>query len=363
MNMKKFIIFTLIILSFGLAHNVQAISGACSYHNGVNCGVGASSSGNAICNDGWESSTTFNQTDECNSSTKCPNYLPDDYYNSFKTLIENKISVIKNDAEQSCGDYFQRLENLNEQSYQSCLTYNQGMETSAMRSGRTATNLQNCEGTKQSKTSENTNTKVVCIGQRTEDIIYKYKTLLLCARPQSELNATKQQACSNALPRSKYSPTLDKCICDDGYSVDLIQKACTITPKPLPIVPTQNPEVDKNINNTANNATPFQAVVSATEDCKKALGLGATLNINTQKCVCLDGYQLSTTSASCVKKVVMPKANLNIRSKPTAGGKVLGVAKKDIQYEILDNTNKYWVKIKLNNKIFGWVLRTLTNIK
>jgi hypothetical protein len=45
-----------------------AVSGACSSHGGVNCSAGASSSGNAVCNDGWESSTSYYNTDECKTN-------------------------------------------------------------------------------------------------------------------------------------------------------------------------------------------------------------------------------------------------------------------------------------------------------
>ena len=60
-------------LNFSLA---QATSGACSYHGGVNCSAGASSSGNAICNDGWESSTSYYATNECFSEPSLSQLCP-----------------------------------------------------------------------------------------------------------------------------------------------------------------------------------------------------------------------------------------------------------------------------------------------
>jgi len=54
-----------------------ATSGACSYHGGVNCLAGASIYGNAICNDGWESSTNYYSTVECSiSAPNCPAPVP-----------------------------------------------------------------------------------------------------------------------------------------------------------------------------------------------------------------------------------------------------------------------------------------------
>lgn len=42
-----------------------ATSGACSYHGGVNCSAGSGPLGNAICNDGVESSTSYYDAQEC----------------------------------------------------------------------------------------------------------------------------------------------------------------------------------------------------------------------------------------------------------------------------------------------------------
>lgn len=60
MGMKYWLI-TLGILT--IPFKSFAVSGACSGHGGVNCSV--ISSDNAICNDGWVSSTNYYNTDEC----------------------------------------------------------------------------------------------------------------------------------------------------------------------------------------------------------------------------------------------------------------------------------------------------------
>ena len=71
---KKYLTITLLLILLGTANVVSAISGACSSHRGVNCSMGASSLGNVVCNDGWESSTYYYDTDECQTSFKisCP---------------------------------------------------------------------------------------------------------------------------------------------------------------------------------------------------------------------------------------------------------------------------------------------------
>lgn len=71
--MKTLVIF-LSISVFGLlsVQNAMAISGACSWHGGVNCAAGAGLNGQVICNDGWQnSSVNFYDMDECKSAPTC----------------------------------------------------------------------------------------------------------------------------------------------------------------------------------------------------------------------------------------------------------------------------------------------------
>lgn len=66
---KKNNLLVLSIIIFGslsmMPGSASAISGACSYHNGVNCSIGANYLGNAVCNDGWVSQTSYYETSEC----------------------------------------------------------------------------------------------------------------------------------------------------------------------------------------------------------------------------------------------------------------------------------------------------------
>lgn len=65
---RAFAVFPLFIL-LSVSTTAHATSGACSYHNGVNCGVGADLDGSVICNDGWEESTvSYADANECQSS-------------------------------------------------------------------------------------------------------------------------------------------------------------------------------------------------------------------------------------------------------------------------------------------------------
>lgn len=58
-------LFALIIFLF-LPNISIATSGACSYHGGVNCSYGSTSTGKVMCNDGWtNSSVYFSDAEEC----------------------------------------------------------------------------------------------------------------------------------------------------------------------------------------------------------------------------------------------------------------------------------------------------------
>ena len=73
--MKRLLLLLLIFFVVPLGAN--AISGACSYHGGVNCSAGGTFDGKVICNDGWiNSSVYFSDTDECRISPPHEVYLP-----------------------------------------------------------------------------------------------------------------------------------------------------------------------------------------------------------------------------------------------------------------------------------------------
>ena len=65
--MKKYLSILVVLIFFSLIPAiVLATSGACSYHRGVNCSIGADYRGKVQCNDGWvNSSVYFSDTDEC----------------------------------------------------------------------------------------------------------------------------------------------------------------------------------------------------------------------------------------------------------------------------------------------------------
>lgn len=70
--LKKILLILIFVTSFSYTF---ATRGACSYHNGVNCGAGASYYGKVQCNDGWvNSSVSYSDAEECKQglSDLCP---------------------------------------------------------------------------------------------------------------------------------------------------------------------------------------------------------------------------------------------------------------------------------------------------
>ncbi len=66
------IITSLLVIFITLSSSVLAISGACSWHDGVNCNAGPDWDGSVICNDGWRDSTVdYYSMDECFNIPRC----------------------------------------------------------------------------------------------------------------------------------------------------------------------------------------------------------------------------------------------------------------------------------------------------
>lgn len=208
-----FFIFTLPISTF-------ATSGACSYHSGVNCTLGATMDGKVTCNDGWvNSSVFFSDMDECKRSPSCPNYLSDTQYQSVKTDIETSIQRIKDDQQKTCNE---GLEDGNMQLYNLCISANQRESAT----GYYDSNFyqKDCEGPRAARSAVNQNQKAICL-QSFNYSILKYQDLLTCVHPESELFAIKEAYCRNSLSNSTYDRLANKCSCMEGYKYTLTNTA------------------------------------------------------------------------------------------------------------------------------------------
>jgi len=74
----KHLILTVILAVFLSFEIVEAKSGCCSHHGGVDCGAGAQSNGKVICYDGWRgSSCLYSEMVKCGgSSSSTTEYQP-----------------------------------------------------------------------------------------------------------------------------------------------------------------------------------------------------------------------------------------------------------------------------------------------
>ena len=89
-KIKKISLFVIIVSFFSLICflKVEATSGACSWHGGVNCAAGSDWDGSVICNDGWrDSSVSYYSMAECQgyhiSTPSIPTCPSMSYYDSL----------------------------------------------------------------------------------------------------------------------------------------------------------------------------------------------------------------------------------------------------------------------------------------
>jgi hypothetical protein len=109
MRMKSLLIL-LIFLTPLLA---GATEGACSYHGGVQCGIGPIG-GRAVCNDGWISSVYYHNMVECEGFLdSCVSYLSENAYTYNRSQIKAELDVLNIEIENLKNDlefdlYYQR---------------------------------------------------------------------------------------------------------------------------------------------------------------------------------------------------------------------------------------------------------------
>jgi uncharacterized protein YgiM (DUF1202 family) len=103
------------------------------------------------------------------------------------------------------------------------------------------------------------------------------------------------------------------------------------------------------------------------ENCVRIYGGNVTVakDSKNNNCSCSSDYIWNGGKTGCIKNVVkyaIPKNNTNIHVLASCPSKIIGSAKKNTKYEIIDSSNKSWVKVKFNNKT-GWILKTFITIK
>lgn len=133
------------------------------------------------------------------------------------------------------------------------------------------------------------------------------------------------------------------------------------------------PTVNNNVATTSSPAVCDNSHVlnngkclTILENCSSIYGGNVVVanNTSSNNCACSSGYTWNGGKTKCVIviKYAIPKNNINVRTSASNSSKIMGLAKKNSKYEIIDLSNKTWVKVKFSNKI-GWLSKSLVTIK
>ncbi len=169
----------------------------------------------------------------------------------------------------------------------------------------------------------------------------------------------------NTCPVNSSENSSGSCSCNTGYKADPTKSFCVKIDCPL------NATL---VGNSCVCDVGSRISVGGLYCEKITCPVNASLVNN--DCVCNSGYKLDEISATCVlvpqvlgiqvsdnkTKFLTVTTSSNVRVNPNAKAKIIGSAKKGIKYEIVDLSNKDWIKIKLNKKNSGWVSKRLTKI-
>lgn len=160
-----------------------------------------------------------------------------------------------------------------------------------------------------------------------------------------------------------------KCTCLDGYIMQDAQ--CITHTDNCKISFGNNVYGTKNVNGDINNSscycnTGFEWNIEKTSCMQKEATCPEKANKLNGICYCNAGYYFNSDKTACLKETLKvsyattPKM-INLREKASISSRIIGTTKKDAKYEIVDQTNKDWIKIKLGNKT-GWVSKNLIKI-
>lgn len=253
-RMKRFSLIVsilfLVVIIFFFAENTNAISGACSSHDGVRCSMGRQLNGKVYCNDGWTESIA-----DYDFMVMCKNYkyscnLEEWEILSQKYSLENLFSRLQNIINNTDSNYFFQIQ-YNAVKNQYDLTLNLAeRECEALGADRAGQqNYERMQSDFYNTQIKNEQDKLAQLEQEKQKLTEKY------------LNALKNL---NACPANS---TLDDagCRCDDGY--------------------------------VANG----NLCVTYTQNCQKKYG--ANSYGDKQYCHCSAGYEWNTEQTACIKEV------------------------------------------------------------
>jgi len=148
---------------------------------------------------------------------------------------------------------------------------------------------------------------------------------------------------------NQFLGTDNKCYCKIGYELNLLGNECV---KPAPCIDMINGYLGSDGKCYCNDNFIWDGVNSRCinqPDNTDSHGRGQWVYTNIKNTEILESY------------VTANKA-VNLRDDPSLNAKIIGQLKKNIKYQVLDLTNKKWVKIKYSTSKDGWVLKRLINI-
>lgn len=255
--MKKVLLLLLIIFSSItlFSKNTNATSGACSYHNGVNCNAGADWDGSVICSDGWKDSTVmYYEMDSC-VIDKSPTVTDCAYWEAYKKVLPEYEALLKKYQD----EYWKYL-----------TTPDPFLDGKGYSPEQIERYKRPIEDGIQSKINAVKNKMISIKPKRFAEMTY----IIYCPLVyQNYINNTKTTQCTtNATLASD-----GKCYCNAEY-----------------------------INKNSQCITP-------TADCKATFGDNvygvANSNQSNSSCHCNEGYQWDTSMTMCVKTVVQNNKN------------------------------------------------------
>jgi hypothetical protein len=240
--MKKIIIILSLLFAPTL---IFATSGACSYHNGVNCSAGGDLYGKVICNDGWtNSSVYFSDAEECKISCFRPiagNCTSEAQYAQLQSqLLQGNVLGQGSSAQyapissdgllRACRDSINRYQAELEK-YNQCLINQQSITPITQPS-----NVENSQ--------EKNETAII-------------------------LNQINNRNCVRSFGENSFYNSLNsRCECNSGFLV-----------------------------NSFGLCLPKAQVIQA--GCVKQLGLNVRYDSSTNKCMCTNDYRINPTSGKC----------------------------------------------------------------
>ncbi len=314
--MKKYII--LIVLSFLIVPVVLATSGACSWHNGVNCSVGADLDGSVICNDGWrDSSVSYNFVEECNDSASCSLIeeinLIEEYGAEQDLLKAKEILNEKEELIEKMGDYYFKLSETSDLAEQQFLTneinYILGMiEANCKMALTLRLSLES------KKIEEGYFRQKIAEEQEYQSELERLENELKNAEEEKKIQEAKKfQAFEDELeklqdelnnlsvcPLNSFLTNDNKCQCNVGYQLNSTKNGCVKMLCPANSTVSSYSCVCNEGYIKKNNKC-----ITYTEDCKSYYGenvYGVKNEKGSSSCRCVNNYEWNNQKTQCILK-------------------------------------------------------------